>query len=377
MPQQIERTLKQVQTRHAFLKYLCGSVAVALIALSASYALAQGTAKPSTPQWEQVAGPPGVHFKPVSLGSARAIWALNNNGLPWKWNGSSWEKMASSGTVSAISVAADGSVWATNPSDSMSVLQLDQLNKKWTRYIRAGMKQVAALNALQSWGLDQAGTLFFWNRKTTTWEKKAGTVSQISVGLDGTLWATADSGRVLRWDGKKWDAALPKGMVYVAVGSAKNIWALDGANQVFKWSGSAWEKMPGSLRTIAAAWDGSVWGIDAQGSVVKWVPSQAISVFRAIPQSLPTSSCATGQIQCCNVLVETNSPGLAQQLAGGGLLGIQIDAIINNISGLVGLACVPNSLLEGNSCWSQPVCCTNPFMGGIIQAGCSPVNLNQ
>jgi len=216
--------------------------------------------------------------------------------------------MASSGIASAISVAADGSVWATNPADSMAVLQLDQLNKKWTRSIRAGMNQVAALNALQAWGLDKAGTLFWWNRKTTTWEKKAGTVSQISVGLDGTLWATADAKRVLRWDGKKWDAALPKGMVYVSVGSARNIWALDGADQVFKWSGSAWQKMPGSLRNIAAAWDGSVWGINAQGSVVKWVPSQAATVLRAPPQPPPTSSCATGPIQCCNMLVDAHSP---------------------------------------------------------------------
>lgn len=374
MPQQSERTPKQVQTRHAFLKYLSGCVAATLITLSASYALAQGNAKPSTPHWEQVAEPPNVTFKQVALGSARAIWALNNNGLPWKWNGSSWEKLASSGGVSAISVAADGSVWATNPSDSMAVLQLDQLNKKWTRSIRAGMKQVAALNALQAWGLDKAGTLFWWNRKTTTWEKKAGTVSQISVGLDGTLWATADSQRVLRWDGKKWDEALPKGMVYVSVGSARNIWALDGANQVFKWSGSAWQKMPGSLRNIAAAWDGSVWGINAQGSVVKWVPGQAASVFRALPQLSPPSACATGPIQCCSVLVEAKSPGLAPQLAGGGLLGIQIDDIINNVSGLVGLGCVSNSLLGGDSCWSQPVCCTNPYLGGVIQAGCSPVN---
>ena len=373
MPQQSEHSLKQVQTRHAFLKYLGGSVAAALIALSTSYALAQGTTKSSTPQWEQVASPPGITFKQVSLGSARAIWALNNNGLPWKWNGSSWEKMASSGTVSAISVAADGSVWATNPSDSLAVLQLDQLNKKWTHYIRSGMKQVAALNALQAWGLDKAGTLFWWNRKTATWEKKAGAVSQISVGLDKTLWATADTQRVLRWDGKTWDAALPKGMVYVSVGSARNIWALDGADQVFKWSGSAWQKMPGSLRNIAAAWDGSVWGINAQGSVFKWVPSQAAPVLRAPPQPPPTGSCTTGQIQCCNALVEASSPGFALQLAGGGLLGIQIDDIINNVPGLVGLSCIPNFLVEGNSCWSQPVCCTNSYIGGIVQAGCSPV----
>src|ERR1043165_8114966 len=195
MAQLIERTLEQGATRRASLRHLSGGVAITVIALSASHALAQETAQPSTPHWKQVAGPPNVKLKQISVGSAKAVWGLGTGGLPWKRHGSSWEKMVSSGAVSNLSVAADGTVWATNPSDSMRVLKLDQVNKKWTHNIPTGMKQAAAVNATAAWGLNNAGTLFWLNG--TTWEKKAGTVNQISVGSDGTLWATADSKRVL------------------------------------------------------------------------------------------------------------------------------------------------------------------------------------
>ncbi|KAF8161407.1 fungal hydrophobin [Crassisporium funariophilum] len=88
--------------------------------------------------------------------------------------------------------------------------------------------------------------------------------------------------------------------------------------------------------------------------------------------------CNTGAVQCCSSLQAASTTGLGQALAGGGLLGlVQIDAIINSIGGLVGLACVPLSILSlgGNSCSTQPVCCTNNYVGGIIQAGCTPINV--
>jgi hypothetical protein len=221
-----------------------------------------------TPRWEKVVAPVGGTLKQISVGNANAVWGLDTAGYPWKWNGSAWEKKV--GTVS--SVTADGTVWATNPPDSMRVLKLDVVNNKWTWNIPTGMKQVTAVNATTAWGLDNGGSLFLLNG--AAWDKKGCCVSQISIGADGELWATnpPDSNRVLRWDGAKWTWNIPTGMIFVSVGSAKNIWALDPSDQVFKWNGSAWQKMPGALHNISAASDGSVWGLDAQGAAYKWIP---------------------------------------------------------------------------------------------------------
>ena len=176
------------------------------------------------------------------------------------------------GTVSTLSVTADGTVWATNPPDSLRVLKLDIANNKWILNLPTGMKQVAAVNATTAYGLDNSGSLFKLNG--ASWEKKGCCVSQISIGSDGELWATnpPDTQRVLRWDGTKWTWGIPAGITYVSVGNAKNIWALDESGQVFKWSGTTWDKKPGTLVNISAANDGTVWGINAQVTVYKWVP---------------------------------------------------------------------------------------------------------
>ncbi|RKH49302.1 tectonin domain-containing protein [Corallococcus llansteffanensis] len=227
-------------------------------------------APPVTPRWELVAGPVGATLKQVSVGSANAVWGLDTGGFPWKWNGSAWEKKA--GTVSTLSVTSDGTVWATNPPDSLRVLKLDVANNKWTWNLPTGMKQVAAINATTAWGLDNGGSHYWLNG--ATWEKKGCCVSQISVGADGVLWATnpPDANRVLRWDGTKWAYNIPAGMTFVSVGNAQNIWALNGSDQVFKWTGATWQATPGALRNISAAADGSAWGINAQGMVYRWIP---------------------------------------------------------------------------------------------------------
>jgi hypothetical protein len=223
-----------------------------------------------TPRWEMMAGPVGATLKQVSVANANSIWGLDTAGYLWKWNGTAWVKLK--GTVTTIAAAADGTVWATNPPDSLRVLKWDPVQSTWTWNIPTGMKQVTAVSATKAWGLDNGGALFEWTG--SAWAKKGCCVSQISVGADGELWATnpPDSLRVLRWNGIQWTWAIPTGMTYVSVGNAQNIWALDGSDQIFKWNGTAWQKMPGLLRNISAAGDGTVWGINAQGSVYKWVP---------------------------------------------------------------------------------------------------------
>ncbi|KAF5354774.1 hypothetical protein D9756_005705 [Leucocoprinus leucothites] len=89
----------------------------------------------------------------------------------------------------------------------------------------------------------------------------------------------------------------------------------------------------------------------------------------AIPRD--GGSCNTGPISCCNSVQQSGSTQV-NQLAG--LLGI----VLPTIQGLVGLNCSPLNVigLGGNSCSSQPVCCSNNSFGGLISLGCNPINLN-
>ncbi|QRK06355.1 S8 family serine peptidase [Archangium violaceum] len=221
--------------------------------------------------WSEVAAlPDGATIKQLSVGSANAIWALATNGNHYKWNGSAWDHQRC--CVTEISGAADGTLWATNPPDDMRVLRW--ADTEWDAFsIPSGMKQVSVVNANTVWGLDNEGWLFQWNESAWNWDKKVCCVAQISAGSDGVLWATnpADSLRVLKWNGTEWAYDIPTGMTYVSVGSAAHIWALDGSGNVYKWSGSAWTQMPGMLKQISAASDGTVWGITVNDGIIRFI----------------------------------------------------------------------------------------------------------
>ncbi|TFK64400.1 hydrophobin-domain-containing protein [Pluteus cervinus] len=84
-----------------------------------------------------------------------------------------------------------------------------------------------------------------------------------------------------------------------------------------------------------------------------------------------SNQCNTGTVQCCNTVQDAHSTSV-QQVATGN----NID--LGSVTGLVGLTCNPVSAIgvSGNSCSSQPVCCTGNNFSGLIVVGCSPININ-
>ncbi|KIJ67313.1 hypothetical protein HYDPIDRAFT_148811 [Hydnomerulius pinastri MD-312] len=85
-----------------------------------------------------------------------------------------------------------------------------------------------------------------------------------------------------------------------------------------------------------------------------------------------SSSCDTGSLQCCNSVTNTNEkPGLGGLLS---MLGFVTDATTG-----LGLGCSPISAIgtgQGAVCQQQPVCCSNNDYTGLVNIGCSPINLN-
>lgn len=217
------------------------------------------------PQLQAVASPPGYTMMQVAVGSANNVWGLATDGTNWKWNGTGWDKKSC--CVTELALAADGTLWATNPPDGNRVLQWDDASALWDAFtLPSGMTHVTVANANTAWGLHES-TLYQW--ANGSWEKKLCCVEQISVGADGALWAVnpPDGNRVLRWTGTEWAFDIPPGMVSISVGSAAHIWAIDPSDNIYQWNGAGWTKKPGALRKISAASDGTVWGLDAAGGV--------------------------------------------------------------------------------------------------------------
>ncbi|KAH9022597.1 hydrophobin 2 [Lactarius hengduanensis] len=85
------------------------------------------------------------------------------------------------------------------------------------------------------------------------------------------------------------------------------------------------------------------------------------------PPTTPVSQCNTGPVQCCNTLTSTSNP-LVTLLSGLLPIGTIIDPNLT-----VGLSCLP--IISSIQCSSSPVCCTGISQTGLINVGCTPINL--
>ncbi|KAG1738127.1 fungal hydrophobin [Suillus paluster] len=82
--------------------------------------------------------------------------------------------------------------------------------------------------------------------------------------------------------------------------------------------------------------------------------------------------CNTGSIQCCE-----SSTTVSNYNAQSGLSGLL--SIVTDVVGLVGLNCSPLSVIGlGSGCEAnqEPLCCSNNQYNGLVNLGCSPINLN-
>ncbi|KAF8869990.1 fungal hydrophobin-domain-containing protein [Infundibulicybe gibba] len=109
-------------------------------------------------------------------------------------------------------------------------------------------------------------------------------------------------------------------------------------------------------------------------------PIVAAIAFATLAAAIPTDhtdppppQCSTGPVQCCNSIQDAADLSDPVKLLLG-LLGV----VVGDITGLVGIACSPLSVVGvgGNSCSTQPVCCTENSFSGLVALGCSPININ-
>ncbi|KAH7883462.1 hydrophobin 2 [Phlebopus sp. FC_14] len=105
------------------------------------------------------------------------------------------------------------------------------------------------------------------------------------------------------------------------------------------------------------------------------VPAFALAAVAAAapsPIEARDGECNTGSLQCCTSTFSASDPTSSALL---GLLGI----VLGPIDGLLGLGCTPITVIgtgSGATCTQQPVCCTGNTYNGLINIGCSPINLN-
>ncbi|KAL1670823.1 fruiting body protein SC1 [Schizophyllum commune] len=95
-----------------------------------------------------------------------------------------------------------------------------------------------------------------------------------------------------------------------------------------------------------------------------------LAAATAVPRG-GAAKCNSGPVQCCNTLVDTKDKH--QTNIVGALLGLDL----GSLTGLAGVNCSPVSVIGvgGNSCSTQTVCCEGTQFNGLVNVGCTPINV--
>jgi virginiamycin B lyase len=234
----------------------------------------------------------GGPFSQVIVGSGAAVFALGT-GSPyesiWQWDATSATWIQISGNLASIAVGANGNVWGVNASQQIYTLGGAPQRAFQTLNIIPGavIDQISVGVDGTVWAVS-SNTVEFFNRGTQTFQAVPGApaLSQVSVGAGNDVWGVDASGNVYEYlagSSPSWKH-IPGELNLVQVGANGDVWGINAGGFVYYYdfASSSWVNIPGNLGTLSVGADGTVWGINSflqiyrysgstDGSVGTWV----------------------------------------------------------------------------------------------------------
>jgi virginiamycin B lyase len=102
-----------------------------------------------------------------------------------------------SGSLSQISVGADGAVWGLDPNHNIFIW--DSASSQFMQ-IPGQLVQIAVGNANAVWGLNSGGYIYRWDSVQQDWTPIPGNLQAIAVGADGDVWGTNSGGQIWHYN---------------------------------------------------------------------------------------------------------------------------------------------------------------------------------
>jgi pathogenesis-related protein 1 len=163
------------------------------------------------------------------------------------------------GTLSQVSIGADGDVWGVDPNYTV----LRWTGSQWQQVPGKQLQQISVRNAQEVWGVDTANNLFRWNG--SAWqEPQPSKLIYVSVGGDGTLVGINDASDVFRLDGSTWTKFGDQKLKRVSVTNAQTIVGIGIDDKLYRWAGTRWELVGYvSLLDAVQTADGTLWRINS------------------------------------------------------------------------------------------------------------------
>jgi virginiamycin B lyase len=305
----------------------------------------------------------------VSVGSASKIWGVNSDKQIFKFRGA-WTLVpaAQSGGLTQVSAASDGTVWGLNGG---KIFRLNGSN--WDQIPapnQTTLAQISVGSATKIWGVDSHNLIFTYNVATQAWDKVDGTLKQVSVASDGTVWGFQEAtslqdAKIFRRSGRSWiqvpepTAPFVGPLAQISVGSATQVWGVTKDGSIAQYTGDdlkPWVQVPGTLSDISVASDGTIWGLQippqATPSVKRiyyFVPNSSLSISdpRLLEANLAQGEHATYQFQVTNTAPGTTINNLSFTLGYDQEFFTASGVTVGNVLG------VPGPLKYGQSASPQ------------------------
>jgi virginiamycin B lyase len=213
-------------------------------------------------------------LKQISVGSATNIWGVNAAGYIFRYTGNNANPfVVIPGNLIHVSAAADGSVWGVNAGGNVFYYRIDRGGPFIQVGGLSGFRRVSVGSRNDVWGITTTVGAIFRNLVASPIQVP-GTLVDVSVGADGTVWGVNGNNELFRFDGAYFDQIGEGGnFMRISVGSVTNIWGVTPHSTIYRGTGNDAEPfahMPGTLVYVSAAADGTVWGLDAADNIYRY-----------------------------------------------------------------------------------------------------------
>lgn len=160
--------------------------------------------------------------------------------------------------------------------------------------VSATLTQISVGADGTAWGVNGSEQVFRYNSSSQSWQQQSGiTLSVLAVGSSSAVWGLNSVGNIYQYNSSTgtWNY-VPGNLSRIAVGADGDVWGLNRYSQIFHYDSSTqgWIYIAGALEHIAVGYDGAVWGLNEQEQIYRFNPGT--QQFENVPGAL--SSIAVG-----------------------------------------------------------------------------------
>lgn len=233
---------------------------------------------PVQAQWNAVTG---SAFE-IGSGGTGTIWSIRQDrpsptsthtrNIVQRYNGSSWETIATSFGGTALDVAPDNHAYLVD--DTGAVYKYNgtawrMFGNKKARDIGVGHDGSVWIISNEVSNVRTDYLIYRWDGRT--WQLIRGAGVRIDVGPDGNAWVINAAGQAWQYDGRNFNLRAGPAARDITVGQDGAVWiAAEGTDRaggpVYRWDGSRWKAADGLLSALSAS-RGRLWGVNRLGNI--------------------------------------------------------------------------------------------------------------